>query len=134
MKFKQVYLYDGTPFLAYKGEDGEYDYPNDEWTEVPPPEGIYNPFYFNGNEWIGATREEYEQSIPKEEMSQPSASELMMASTQMQVAESSFQLRDTQKQLAQSMLDVAEKDKRIEKLEQQQAQILLELTEMKGVN
>ncbi|WP_145461838.1 hypothetical protein [Staphylococcus saprophyticus] len=134
MKFKQVYLYDGTPFLAYKGEDGEYDYPNDEWTEVPPPEGIYNPFYFNGNEWIGATREEYEQSLPKEEMSQPSASELMMASTQMQVAESSFQLRDTQKQLAQSMLDVAEKDKRIEKLEQQQAQILLELTEMKGVN
>ena len=134
MKFKQVYLYDGTPFLAYKGEDGEYDYPNDEWTEVPPPEGIYSPFYFNGNEWIGATREEYEQSLPKEEMSQPSASELMMASTQMQVAESSFQLRDTQKQLAQSMLDVAEKDKRIEALEQQQAQILLELTEMKGAN
>ena len=134
MDFKQVYLYDGTPFLAYRGEDGEYDYPNDEWTEVAPPEGIYSPFYFNGNEWIGATKEEYEQSLPKEEISQPSASELMMASTQMQVAESSFQLRDTQKQLAQSMLDVAEKEKRIEKLEQQQAQILLELTEMKGVN
>lgn len=134
MDFKQVYLYDGTPFLAYKGEDGEYDYPNDEWTEVAPPEGIYSPFYFNGNEWVGATKEEYKESLPKEEISQPSASELMMASTQMQVAESSFQLRDTQKQLAQSMLDVAEKDKRIETLEQQQAQILLELTEMKGVN
>lgn len=132
--FKQVFLYDGTPYLAFVNDEGEYQYPEEAWTEVAPPEGIYSPFYFNGNEWVGATREEYEQSLPKEEMSQPSASELMMASTQIQVAESSFQLRDTQKQLAQSMLDVAEKEKRIEKLEQQQAQILLELTEMKGVN
>lgn len=134
MDFKQVYLYDGTPFLAFENEDGEYDYPEEAWTEVEPPEGIYSPFYFNGNEWVGATKEEHKETLPKEEIAQPSTSELMMASTQIQVAESSFQLRDTQKQLAQSMLDVAEKDKRIETLEQQQAQILLEITEMKGVN
>lgn len=134
MEFKQVWLYTGEPYLAFK-IDGEFQYPNDEWTDVRPPEGIYQPFYFNGNEWIGSTKEEYEKSLIKEETaSQPSTSEMMMASTQMQVAESSFQLRDTQKQLAQSMLDVAEKDKRIEQLEQQQAQILLELTEMKGEN
>lgn len=132
--FKQVFLYDGTPYLAYLNSEGEYDYPNDEWTEVAPPEGIYSPFYFNGNEWVGSTKEGYEESLPKEEIPQPSASESMMASTQMQVAENSFQLRDTQKQLAQSMLEGAEKDKRIETLEQQQAQILLELTEMKGAN
>ena len=130
--FKQVFLYDGTPYLALKDEEGEYQYPKESWTEIAPPEGIYSPFYYDGNEWIGATKEEYEESLPKEEIPQPSASELMMASTQMQVAESSFQLRDTQKQLAQSMLEGAEKDKRIETLEQQQAQILLELTEMKG--
>ena len=130
--FKQVYLYDGTPYLAFKDEDGEYDYPEEAWTEVAPPEGIYSPFYFNGNEWVGSTKEEYEKSLPKEEISQPSTSELMMASTQIQVAESSFQLRDTQKQLAQSMLDIAEKDERIKQLEEQQAQILLELVELKG--
>ena len=134
MDFKQVFLYDGTPYLAFANEDGEYDYPNDEWTEVAPPEGIYSPFYFNGNEWVGSTKEEYEATLPKEEIPQPSASELMMASTQMQVAESSFQLRDTQKQLAQSILENVEKDKRIETLEEQQAQILLELAEMKGEN
>ena len=132
--FKQVFLYDGTPYLASLNNEGEYDYPNDEWTEVAPPEGIYSPFYFNGNEWVGSTKEEYEESLPKEEISQPSASELMMASTQMQVAESSFQLRDTQKQLAQSMLESVEKDKRVQTLEEQQAQILLELAEMKGAN
>ena len=47
---KVVYLYDGTPCLVYKDEEGEYQYPNDEWTEVSPPEGIYSPFYFNGDE------------------------------------------------------------------------------------
>lgn len=132
--FKQVFLFDGTPYLAFLKEDGEYDYPQDEWTEVAPPEGIYSPFYFNGNEWIGSTKEEYKELLPKEETPEPTTSEVMMASTQMQVAESSFQLRDAQKQLAQSMLENAEKDKRIETLEQQQAQILLELTEMKGAN
>ena len=132
--FKQVFLYDGTPYLAFTNDEGEYDYPEEAWTEVAPPEGIYSPFYFNGNEWIGSTKEEYQESLPKEEIPQPATPEIMMASTQMQVAESSFQLRDTQKKLAQSMLDVAEKDKRIETLEQQQAQVLLEITEMKGVN
>ena len=64
---KIVYLYDGTPCLVYKDEDGEYVYPNDEWTEVSPPEGIYSPFYFDGNEWIGSTREEWIESLPKDE-------------------------------------------------------------------
>lgn len=132
--FKQVFLYDGTPYLAFVNDEGEYNYPKEAWTEVAPPEGIYSPFYFNGNEWVGSTKEEYDKTLPEEELTQPSKSELMMANTQMQVAESSFQLRDTQKKLAQSMLDIAEKDKRIETLEQQQAQILLEITEMKGVN
>lgn len=59
---KIVYLLDGTPFIAEVNEEGEYVYPNDEWTEVPPPEGIYQPFYYDGNEWIGSTREEWESN------------------------------------------------------------------------
>ncbi|MFW2431943.1 hypothetical protein ACN0YM_03275 [Staphylococcus cohnii] len=132
MDFKQVYLYDGTPFLAFEDEEGEYQYPEESWTEVAPPEGIYSPFYFNGNEWVGSTKEEYKKTLPKEELTQPSTSELMMASTQMQIAESSFQLRETQQKLAETMMDNAEKDKRLESLEQQQAQVLLELAEIKG--
>ena len=130
--FKQVYLYDGTPYLAFKNEDGEYQYPNDEWTEVPPPEEIYSPFYYNGNEWVGSTREEWLESLPKDEPKPPDQSILQMAQTQMQVAESSYQLRETQQKLAETMMDNAEKDKRLESLEQQQAQVLLELAEIKG--
>lgn len=132
MDFKQVFLYDGTPYLAFRNEDGEYDYPEEVWTEVTPPEGIYSPFYFNGNDWVGSTKEEYEKSLSKGEKTQPSTSEIMMSSTQMQVAESSFQLRETQQKLAETMMDNTEKDKRLESLEQQQAQLLLELVEIKG--
>lgn len=77
MKFKQVYLYDGTPFLAFKNKDGEYQYPLDEWTETPPPERIYSPFYFNGNEWVGATKEEYESYKPETEASVPNSNDFL---------------------------------------------------------
>ena len=129
---KIVYLYDGTPYMAYKDEEGEYQYPDDEWTEIPPPEGIYSPFYFNGNEWIGSTREEWLESLPKDEDEEPDPSMIQMAQTQMQVAESSYQLRETQQKLAETMMDNAEKDKILKSLEQQQAQVLLELAEIKG--
>ena len=133
--FKQIYnREDGKPKLIESNEEGVFNFDKFIYTDIAPTSDLYEPMYFDGSEWVGSSKEEYEESRPKEEIPQPSASELMMASTQMQVAESSFQLRDTQKKLAQSMLDVAEKDKRIETLEQQQAQILLEITEMKGVN
>ena len=132
---KLVYLYDGTPYMVYKDEEGEYQYPDDEWTEVSPPEGIYIPFYYNGNEWVGSTREEWLESLPKDEDGEPQLPDqsiLQMAQTQMQVAESSYQLRDTQKKLASTMLDNAEKDNSIKNLEKQQAEIMLELAEIKG--
>lgn len=59
---KIVYFFDGTPFIVEINDEGEYIYPDDEWTEVPPPEGIYQPFYYDGNEWIGSTREEWESN------------------------------------------------------------------------
>ena len=131
--FKQIYnREDGKPKLIESNEEGVFNFDKFIYTDIAPTSDLYEPMYFDGSEWIGSTKEEYEESLPKEETPQPSASELMMASTQMQVAESSFQLRNTQKQLAQTMLESAEKDKRIETLEQQQAQILLELTEMNG--
>ena len=68
---KIVYLLDGTPFIVEINKEGEYVYPKDEYTEVAPPEGIYQPFYYNGNEWIGSTKEEWEQNNQEELPSQP---------------------------------------------------------------
>ncbi|MFC3468179.1 hypothetical protein CD120_12505 [Staphylococcus saprophyticus] len=105
--FKQVFLYDGTPYLAFTNDEGEYDYPEESWTEVAPPEGIYSPFYFNGNEWVGATKEEYEATLPGKETYVPSNGQMQLAQTQMQLAKTAVQIQKTQNQLADAMLEIA---------------------------
>lgn len=105
--FKQVFLYDGTPYLAFTNDEGEYDYPEESWTEVAPPEGIYSPFYFNGNEWVGATKEEYEATLPGKEPYVPSNGEMQLAQTQIQLAKTAVQIQKTQNQLADAMLEIA---------------------------
>jgi acyl-homoserine lactone acylase PvdQ len=130
--FKQVFLYNGTPYLAYKGEDGEYDYPKDEWTETPPPEGIYSPFYFDGNEWVGSTREEWETTLPEKEIYMPSQSEMMLAQAQMQVTKTASRLIKSQEEQAKVNLELTKKEKRIQELEKQQAQTMLEISKLKG--
>ncbi|HEC2226260.1 TPA: hypothetical protein R1966_001457 [Staphylococcus delphini] len=133
MEFKQVYLYDGTSYLVFRDIDGEYKYPTeDPWTEVKPPEGIYQPFYFDGDKWIGATKEEWEKPLPETEEVELTMEEMMIAETQVAVAESTHQLKETQKMLAQTLLDNAEKENRIKILEEQQAQMMLAFAEIKG--
>ena len=132
MDFKQVFLYDGTPYLAFANEDGEYDYPNDEWTEVAPPEGIYSPFYFNGNEWIGSTKEEYEATLPGKEPYVPNISEIMLAQAQMQVTKTANQLIKTQQEQADTLTELTKKEQRLKEIEKQQAQTMLEIAKLKG--
>ena len=66
---KVVYLWkDGQQVLVFKNNDGEYEYPNEKWTEQAPPEGIYAPFYFDGQKWIGQPQEDFEKTLePVEE-------------------------------------------------------------------
>ena len=75
MDFKQVYLTNGQPYLAFRGEDGEYQYPKDEWTETPPPAGGYQPMHFDGNKWVCATREEWLKSQKPVEVKPDATSE-----------------------------------------------------------
>lgn len=131
---KVVYLYDGTPYLAYKREDGEYDYPNDEWTEIAPPEGIYSPFYFNGEEWIGSTKEEYESLLPGTDPYTPAKIEKLVASMQLQLSKSALNVNKLQKSLSDCMLDSAKKDERIKQLEDKLAQAVLEISQIKNEN
>ena len=130
--FKQVFLYDGTPFLAFANEDGEYDYPEEAWTEVTPPEGIYSPFYFNGNEWIGSTKEEYEATLPGKEPYVPNISEIMLAQAQMQVTKTANQLIKTQQEQADTLTELTKKEQRLKEIEKQQAQTMLEIAKLKG--
>ena len=126
---KVIYnYYDGTTYLLFNDDE---EWPEGDWTEVAPPPGIYEPYYFDGEKWIGTSREDYEKNNPPDPY-KPTHGEIQQAQTQMQVAESSYQLRETQQKLAETMMDNAEKDKILKNLEQQQAQVLLELAEIKG--
>ena len=111
---KQVYLYDGTPFLLYKNDDDEYIYPSDDWTEIPPPNGIYSPFYFDGERWIGTDKNEWLSQRGKLENYQPSTIEM------------------SQKEQAETLKELTKKEKRIQQLEEQQAQTMLEIAKLKG--
>ena len=105
-----IYLYDGTPVLIQK----EDDYPNESWTESPPPEGIYQPYYFDGNEWIGTSKEDWEAMQERPPLT-PKAIELLVAQLQMQVMignkrtkEVEDKLKISEKTLAETVMKVAE--------------------------
>ncbi|GEQ07024.1 hypothetical protein EKQ61_01350 [Staphylococcus gallinarum] len=116
---KVVYLYDGTPYLAELNEEGEYNYPKEAWTETPPPEGIYEPFYFNGNEWVGTSKEEWESNQVKPPM-EPKALEMLVSQLQLQVMignkktkELEDKLEATNKTLADALLKITEIENKI---------------------
>lgn len=105
MNFKQVYLYNGTPYLAYKNEDGEYEYPQDEWTDVAPPEGIYMPYYFDGSEWIGTSEEDWEENNPKGDY-EPTDVEKDLAKTQMKSFNTQIELEVIRQDQAHAMEEI----------------------------
>ena len=121
--FKQVYLYDGTPYLAFKNEEGEYQYPNDEWTEVSPPEGIYSPFYFDGNEWIGTSKEEWELNNITDPT--PNDLKLMVSNLQKQLVMSNLNMSKMSQVNMTQTNDIKE-------LKEQLANVVLELTKLKN--
>ena len=120
---KIVYLYDGTPYMVYKDEEGEYQYPDDEWTEVSPPEGIYSPFYFNGNEWVGTSKEEWElNNITKPT---PDDLKLMVSNLQKQLVMSNLNMSKMSQVNMTQTNDIKE-------LKGQLANVVLELTKLKN--
>ena len=120
---KIVYLYDGTPYLVYKNEEGEYQYPNDEWTEVSPPEGIYQPFYYDGNEWIGTSKEEWELNNITDPT--PNDLKLMVSNLQKQLVMSNLNMSKMSQVNMTQTNDIKE-------LKEQLANVVLELTKLKN--
>lgn len=43
-----------------------FDYP-EEYTEIKPKDGLYQPIFFNGKKWIGAKQADWEAANPPEE-------------------------------------------------------------------
>lgn len=95
-------------------------------TFVKPKDGLYWPIRFNGTEWIGITKEEWEAAHPAPKM-EPSASQIAQANTLKDVAQLQVAHTSQQKLNADLMKDNASLKK------QNQTQLTVNATLMKQV-
>lgn len=113
--FKQIYdKSNGIPILIQSDEEDNFDYDDFLYTEIMPPSNVYDPKYFDGNEWIGTSKEEWESNQSKPPI-EPKVLEMMVSQLQMQVMignkktkELEDKLKISEKTLAETVMKVAE--------------------------
>ena len=122
--FKQIFKKEnGQPELIESVIDedtGEsyFDYDESTYTDIMPENGLYQPIYFRDGKWHGANKEDWEAAQPPKEEASKDINKILLATTQMQLAEVASTL--------------SEKEKDVEALKTQNAEILLKLTELEG--
>ena len=95
--YKQIFnKSDGTPKLI---ENDDYD--KALYTEIQPPTYLYQPIYFDGNEWIGTPYEEWIKNLPEIE------NESIVDEKDEIIADLSVQLLETQTTMRSLEKDVA---------------------------
>lgn len=83
--FKQIFTKkDGKPKLTqsvYNDERDveEFHYDDDLYTDIMPENGLYQPIYFRDGKWYGATKEEYEESLPGSDAGIPGSNDFLNA-------------------------------------------------------
>lgn len=100
---KVVYLWkNGQQVLVFSNNDGEYVYPEEKWTEQKPPTGIYAPFYYDGQKWVGQSKEDFEKNVEVLEV-EPDDKDVMISALLQQNVEQQTQIDSTQKDIATLM-------------------------------
>lgn len=95
---KVVYLWrDGQQILVYPNDEGEYEYPNEKWTEEAPPAGIYAPFYYDGQKWIGQSKEVFEKELPPEPIDDK---DVLIANLSEKLLNTQLEIEDVKKDMA----------------------------------
>lgn len=96
--FKQIFnKSDGTPKLI---ETESFD--TDQYTDIQPPNGLYEPIHFNGSEWVGVSQKEWLANQPKEE-----TTEVIPDEKDEIIADLSIQLLEAQNTISTIQDDVA---------------------------
>ncbi|MCG1502764.1 hypothetical protein K4P45_07625 [Staphylococcus epidermidis] len=96
--YKQIFnKSDGAPKLI---ETGIFD--TEQYTEIQPPNGLYQPIHFDGKEWIGIPYEEWIANHPK-----PDEVEEIPDEKDEIIADLSIQLLEAQNAISTVRNDVA---------------------------
>lgn len=132
--YKQVFDYDGNAYLIKTNEEGRMlasDLKRQgvyQYTEIMPPSKLFPPRRFDGETWHGSSLGEQQVE------NKPNVTDYLLAQTQMQVAESSSQLRGSQKIMSDIVMESSGKNIRLDQLEKQLSLAMLEISEIKGGN
>ncbi|KAB2157715.1 hypothetical protein F9B77_06445 [Staphylococcus epidermidis] len=111
MKTKQIYFYDGTPYLVIENKRGDMEFPKGKWTEIEPPEGIFTPCYFDGEKWIGTSHEEWLKKQPKVETEEiPDDKDVLISDLTLQLMKTQDTVANLQNDIANLTLQVLESD------------------------
>lgn len=105
---KVVYLWkNGQQVLVYQNEEGEYVYPEEKYTEEQPPQGIYAPFYYDGQKWVGQSKEDFENTLKKDDMT-VDEKDALIADLTIQVAGMNSKLEENNAVVSNLMVQVAQ--------------------------
>ena len=109
MEIKQIYFYDGTPFLVMENKDGELEYPKEQWTDIAPPEGLYEPIHFDGKKWVGTPYDEWLKEQSKIEFEETTdEKDVLIADLTLQLIETQNTVANLQNDMANLTLQVLE--------------------------
>ena len=97
---KVVYLWkNGQQVLVFSNNDGEYVYPEEKWTEQKPPTGIYAPFYYDGQKWVGQSKEDFEKNVEVPEV-EPDDKDVIIANLSEQLLNTQLEIENVKKDMA----------------------------------
>lgn len=106
--FKQIFnRSDGTPKLI------ETDYfDTEQYTDIQPPNGLYEPIHFNGSEWVGTSQKEWLANQPKEETTEviPDEKDEIIASLSIQLLEAQNAISTVQNDVANLTIQLLERE------------------------
>ncbi|KAA2274659.1 MULTISPECIES: hypothetical protein [unclassified Staphylococcus] len=97
---------DGTPSLI---EGDEFN--SDIYTDIQPPNGLYQPIHFDGKKWIGTPYEEWLKQQPKVEVEEvPDEKDILIADLTLQLMETQNTVENLQNDMANLTLQFLESD------------------------
>lgn len=110
--YKQVFDYNGKPFLVKADDNGVLDEEDlksqnlYQYTETMPPYDLYPPRQFDGENWHGASEQQFQDANQPSPVV-PSQLEMIVAKLQIQVVKGNSQLKETEKQLANALIEIS---------------------------
>ncbi|MCO6345118.1 hypothetical protein LZU21_07130 [Staphylococcus epidermidis] len=97
----------GAPKLVMNDEDVDLE----KYTEIQPPEGLYQPIYFDGENWHGVSKEEWLKQQPKVEIEEvPDEKDVVISDLTLQLMKTQDALANLQNDMANLTLQVMESD------------------------